>query len=80
MKFNVLGVKENSVRVVSGILTIDVKVLENGSTYKIKLPPFIYIADNEDWRCLRNAVVTAYINSTKEDNSADEQKEQNIIW
>ena len=80
MKFRILGIKDNSVRVRTGIVTIDIKVID-GDSLKIELPPSIYIASDEDWKLLRDAVIASYINSKVEINSKnDETQVYNRKW
>lgn len=62
MKFKILSVKGNSVRVSVGMITFDVKVEEINGRLKMILPRNIYIADTQDFDDLVRAVIYEYSN------------------
>lgn len=70
MRFKIISVKDNSVRVNSGIVTFDVKVIndECGNS-KIQVPRTLFISDTEAFITLTAEVKKAYFNSIRGDNS-----------
>lgn len=71
MKFKILSVKGNSVRIKTGIATFDLKVMDG---CKLVLPPDIYIADRLDFNNLVGAVLAEY-NKSMEINKSNDKTE-----
>lgn len=60
MKFRIISVRGNSVRVKSGITTFDVLVEEDKGTQKIRVPKGIFIQDHQDFLALSAEVKNMY--------------------
>lgn len=81
MKFKILSVKGNSVRVNTGIVTFDVEVIESGGRKKLKVPENIYIAEQRDFNSLVGAVLYAietnnvYVGDNNDDRQKAESRE-----
>lgn len=82
MRFKIISVKGNSVRVKTGIVTIDVTVVNNGGNLRIELPPYIYISNRDEFDKLSGAVKSAFeLNNVQGVNNIDESERQIIrIW
>lgn len=75
MKFKIISVKDNSVRVKSGMFTIDVKIIDG---IRIVLPANIYIANKEDFNNLAGAVLAEYNKSNEDNISHDNKKREGL--
>lgn len=71
MKFRIIGCKGNSVRVVTGIITFDVQVIDDGKL-KIMIPPNMFIAHSRDFDNLAGAVLGHYNNTIGEINNNEQ--------
>jgi hypothetical protein len=61
IRLKVISVKNNSVRIRSGIVTFD--VLYDTQKNKIIIPAHIFIIDDTDFNALRTLVKAAYVKS-----------------
>lgn len=78
MKFKIISVKGNSVRVRTGIATFDVLVLEDSGNLRMKVPPFIYISDTRDFDNLAGAVLAEYNHSVEVNHNVRTERENSI--
>lgn len=58
MKFKIVSIKDNSVRVRSGIVTFEVEVIDNNGALSVK--PNAWIEDANDFKLLAGAVKGEY--------------------
>lgn len=73
MRFKIISVLGNSVRVNSGIVTFHVEVINDNGKLKIKIPDNIYIANNFDMNNLTGAVLGEYNHSIGDKYSRNEE-------
>lgn len=73
MKFKTIGVKKNSVRVKSGIVTFDVIITQEDNTYRAHIPKNVFIANRDDYEAVIGATINEYINTSGKDNTAYEK-------
>jgi len=76
MQFEIISVKDNSVRVDTGIVSFDVIVLCAGNgSLQVRLPRGVYIPNAEHFRNLAGAVKAAYqkslLGEINNDNTAE---------
>ena len=79
MKFKILSIKGNSVRVKSGIVTFEVEVVDDNGALSIK--PNAWIEDANDFRLLAGAVkgeYKKYTTSLLGDTTSYENKEREV--
>ena len=73
MRFRILSIKDNSVRVNSGIVTFDVQIVTIDDKLKLSIPDNIFISDTRDFKALAGAVLGEYNNSIGANNSDKKQ-------
>lgn len=76
---HVLSIKDNSVRIRTGIVTFDVLVLVQNNKPIMKTPKNIYISNRSDFEKLAKIVISAYLNTIKESNTNETNTREDSI-